>query len=266
VNLGNTNPHILIPVNLTTQMNQLRDFAMMDAPVTTQTQYDYPADGKAVADKVVQYPVEVRTLQRWGIWASLSYYHTNFLGRGVPGYEQGVFGVDYRLSPHWVAGLSTRLGYINARSGLAVTQGGAYTAFYQNGFYGVAGGFLGPNQYTLFSEAGYDWRFGVFRVGPVANIQWDDETVNNGFGIGDVIQPRVGGRIAYNIGPIQPTLQVMWQGQFNDNAPQRANAAWIGAGLNVALTRNVTLFINYSFEGNSNYQTNQANLGARVQF
>jgi hypothetical protein len=252
-------------------MNQLRDFAMMDAPEITQiSYYDYQTEGKGEGKddvgKTVQHPIENHITQRWGVWASLSYYGSDFLGRGLPGYYQGVFGIDYRVAPHWLVGLSSRIGYIDGRSGLAATQGGVYTAFVEKGFYGVAGGLFGPNQYTLFSEAGYDWHFGNLLVGPVANIQWDDETVNNGFGVGEVVQPRIGGRIAYNAGLIQPTLQVMWQGQFNDNVPQRANSIWIGAGLNVILTRNVILFMGYSFEGNSYYQINQANLGARVQF
>lgn len=237
-------------------INQLRDFALANAPVQTSvTETSYSKDGKTIS-----VPSEVRTLERWGLWSSFDSYSD---GQNL---YQASTGIDYRILRHWLIGASARFGVLNRGQGLALAQGGVYTAVYEKGWWGVAGTLLGANQYTLYSGGGYDWHLGNWLLGPVINWQWDDDTKNTGFGLGHVEQVRAGGRLALVCGRFSPELQVMWQGQYGEQDPLRDNAIWAGAGLWYALSDSWALFGGYSFEGNSNYQINQGTLSVRWQF
>lgn len=260
----------LHPVNQTMAINELRDFAMANGAESTviapenqsytKEHTAFSKDGKDIAPR----SVEQRIIQRWGIWSSFDYF-----GNGKNLY-QGSAGIDYRIAPHWLIGASGRVGYLSGHAGVSLYQGGLYTAFYSNGLWGVAGGLAGPSQYTVYAGLGYDFRFGNFVAGPVVNGQWDDVTSSQyGFGRGNVEQVRVGGRIGYVAGRLQPWAQVMYQRQEssnNNNDPLRENALWAGAGVNFILSERWMLWAGYAFEGNENYQLNQGTLGVRCQF
>jgi hypothetical protein len=255
--------HYLHPEDQTMAINNLRDFAMQEAPETTTVvpgEGGYSKDGKQI---ITPNPTEVHSLDRWGMWGGFDYF-----GDGHNLY-QGSFGIDYRVAPHWIVGADMRLGYVNGHSGLSVAQGGLYTAFYQNHWWGVAGTLLGPNEYTLYGGAGYDFRAGDFIFGPVVVGQFDDVTVDEGFGRGNVEQVRVGGRVAYIRGRVQPWCQLMFQRQFStsdNNDPIRQNGVWAGAGANFIVSPKWTIYAGWDIEANGDFQINQGTIGARYQF
>jgi hypothetical protein len=241
--------------NLTSQMNSLIE-AVRENPFSEQTiEQGYSKDKKVIAEQ------QITSINRWGMWVAFDSYSD---GRNL--YEAD-FGVDYRITPHWLIGADARLGVLNRGSeGLALAQGGLYTAFYEKGWYAVAGGLFGPNEGTAYTEVGYDFHAGPLIFGPVANVQYDDDTVNNGFGRGQLFESRFGGRFEYIGWPVYPFVQVMYQNQTIDEEPQRRNAVWAGAGLAWPISPTLSIYGGYSFEGNSNYQINQGILGIRFQF
>lgn len=251
-----TRPLRLAPANLSLAIVNLEEAARSDASYLLSQTEGLWKDGKQIT-----MPELIRAIRRWGVWAGFNAYSD---GRNL---YYADLGIDYRIRPHWLIGADARLGSVDrGNSGISLAQGGVYTAFYERGWYGAAGTLLGPNQYTLYTGAGYDFHAGNWLFGPAVNLQWDDATVDNGFGRGQLFQTRAGGRVAYIGWPVSPWGQLMYQNATIDPFPHRENAVWFGTGLALPLPDGLSLYGGYSFEGNGNYQINQANLGLRLQF
>lgn len=244
-------------------MINLVNMAMSDFYSAAPTgSWGYTKDKEGKKQVVEQAPAE-QPYNRWGLWAGFNAYSD---GRNL--YEAD-FGIDYRLDRHWLIGADARIGWLNrghGATGPSLTQGGIYTAFYERGWYGVAGGLLGPNQGTVYGATGYDFHFDNWIVGPAVNVQWDDDTVDQGFGRGQLFQARAGGRIAYVGYSVIPWLQVMYQNDSLDVFPHRQNAVWAGAGLAIPINQHWSIYGGYSIEANDRYQINQANLAVRFGF
>jgi hypothetical protein len=252
---------------MTMQINALRDFAFASPSQQTTavsdpgTMIGYSKDGKTVVDgKAGKFIVDQPGFQRWGVWAAADYYGD---GRNV---GTGNLGIDYRITEHWLVGINGRMGWIDRHAGIGIAQGGAYTAFYaSSGFWVVVGGLAGPHQYTVYTGSGQDWRIGNFLIGPVANYQWDDATVDTGLGEGQLSQFRAGGRVAL-LGRLSPWIQIMYQRQIGDLVDDHGNAIWAGFGLQYQINDRWSVWSGYAFEGNTSYQLNQVTLGVRTGF
>jgi hypothetical protein len=231
---------------------ELRSFAMADAFTTTTSVESLTKDGKTV-----EMPTEIRSLQRWGIWASGG---GSFNGASI---GSGAIGIDYRVMPHWLVGA---LAQVNGDQHNTWAQGGVYTAFFERGWYATAGGLFGPDSYTVLGSVGYAFHPDDWLTGPVYSIQWDRVPSNLGFGRGDLLQNRFGWWAARPIGRFVPQVQAMYQLATQDEFSGEQNAAWIGAGVSYQISDHWSLFGFYDFEGNGTYQVNQFDLGLRTQF
>jgi hypothetical protein len=234
---------------------ELRAFAMQDAFATSTTTESFTKDGKTV-----EMPTEIRSLERWGIWGSVGGYfdHTSI--------GTGALGIDYRIMPHWLAGVYGQINGDNSHNSHTWGQGGLYTAFFEKGWYASVSGLLGPNSYSVFGSTGYAFEPGNWLTGPVYSIQWDRVPSNLGFGRGTLLQNRFGWWLARPIGRFTPQLQAMYQLATQDQFPGEQNAAWIGAGFSYTINDRWSAFGFYNFEGNDRYQANQFDLGLRTQF
>ena len=237
---------------------ELRNFVMPGQQPLPQAPY-WPGlskEGKALAGKAPPPEPEIY-LPKWGLWADGGGYAD---GRAV---GTGSLGIDYRIAPNWLVGVYGQVYGARRFSG----QGGLYTTFWRNGFYGALSGGAGPNLYTVTGQVGYAFPFCGTLTGPVYAFQYDNiRSTDFGFGLGALFQNRVGWWLAYPWGRIMPQVQAMWQYSSVDEDPVRRNAAWLGAGVAFGLTDTWSAYSWYDFEGNSNYQISQWSLGLRYSF
>ena len=109
-----------------------------------------------------------------------------------------VIGVDYRITDHFAIGLTGSYAYTSTNlqpSGdidVNTGRGGLYATYFDRGFYingavygghnsyntsrqelqGMANGSTSGGEFSTFGEAGYDFHFGSFTVGPLFSIQY----------------------------------------------------------------------------------------------
>jgi outer membrane autotransporter protein len=113
-------------------------------------------------------------------------------------------GIDYRITDHLAIGLAGSYAHSwthlqpTGNIGVDTGRGGYYAAYFDRGFYvngAVFGGYnsydsrrqglLGPasgstdgEEISTFLEAGYDFNFGNFAVGPIASVQYTNVHIN----------------------------------------------------------------------------------------
>jgi len=165
------------------------------APVTTST------TGKSIVEK--QPVLQPTPENRWGIWANGWGDWVSVSNDGsVKGYDftTGGFlmGVDYRITDHFAVGLMG--GYAHTATNLQPSgdidvntgRGGLYATYFDHGFYinaatyggynsystsraallGNANGSTNSGEFSTWTEAGYDFHFGNFTVGPLGALQY----------------------------------------------------------------------------------------------
>jgi outer membrane autotransporter protein len=221
-------------------------------PVTT---------GKEMAPKAPVAPL-LPPETRWGVWANGWGDWVSVGNDGVfaPGYHftTGGFmiGVDYRITDHFAVGLFG--GYAHTATNLQPSgdidvntgRGGLYATYFDHGFYidaaayggynsystsraallGNANGSTGSGEFSTWTEAGYDFHFGDFTVGPMGALQYTLVHLD-GFGEQGSLLPLqihsdqeaslrtdLGARATYtwHLGKVLiiPTLTVAWEHEY----------------------------------------------------
>jgi outer membrane autotransporter protein len=157
--------------------------------------------GKSVVEK--QPVLQPTRENRWGVWANGWGDWVSVSNDGsAKGYDFTtggfIIGLDYRITDHFAVGLmgsyahtSTSLqpsGDIDVNTG----RGGLYATYFDHGFYfnaaaygggnsydtsrqgllGMANGSTSSGEFSTWAEAGYDFHFGDFTVGPVGALQY----------------------------------------------------------------------------------------------
>ena len=158
--------------------------------------------GKEIAPKQPVAPPPTPE-NRWDVWANgWGDWVTVDNDGQAKGYNftTGGFlaGVDYRLTDHFAVGLMG--GYSHTATGLQPSgdidvntgRGGLYATYFDHGFYVNAAAYGGHNSYStsrvallgnangstnsgefsIWTEAGYDFHFGHFTVGPMGALQY----------------------------------------------------------------------------------------------
>ena len=164
------------------------------APVTTT--------GKEIAPKQPVAPLPPAE-NRWGVWANGWGDWVNVDNNGqAKGYNFTtggfIIGVDYRITDHFAVGLVG--GYAHTATNLQPSgdidvntgRGGLYATYFDHGFYihaaayggydsystsrqallGMANGSTSSGEFSTWTEAGYDFHFGDFTVGPMGALQY----------------------------------------------------------------------------------------------
>ena len=164
------------------------------APVTGSS-------GKSVVEKQpVLQPIPEK---RWGLWANGWRDWVSVSNDGsAKGYDFTtggfIIGVDYRITDHFAVGLMG--GYAHTGASLQPSgdidvntgRGGLYATYFDHGFYfntaaygghnsydtsrqgllGMANGSTSSGEFSTWAEAGYDFHFGNFTVGPLGALQY----------------------------------------------------------------------------------------------
>jgi outer membrane autotransporter protein len=159
------------------------------------------SSGKSVIEK--QPVLQPAPENRWGVWAngwgdwvSVS---DDGLAKGYDFTTGGfIIGVDYRITDHFAVGLTG--GYAHTGATLQPSgdidvntgRGGLYATYFDHGFYfnaaayggynsydtsrqgllGMANGSTSSGEFSTWGEAGYDFHFGDFTVGPLGALQY----------------------------------------------------------------------------------------------
>ena len=241
-------------------------------------------------------------------------------------------GVDLKLTPHFAIGISA--GY--ARTGADLTNNGRVTVdgakgsiyatyFTDSGFYvdgavgggynnydtrrtvlkGTAQGSTSGGEFNALLAAGYNWKSGDLNIGPTANVQYTNVSVNSfrergslaplniGSQSGDSLRSSLGFKASYDIHPvasgvvIRPEIRAAWQHEFGDSSfaldSRFANGAGntftvrgpqigddsllVGAGVAVLWNERTSTYVYYDGELlRSNYSSNNVSGGVRMSF
>jgi fibronectin-binding autotransporter adhesin len=163
-------------------------------------------DGKTVSQPPVFQP---GPQNRWGVWVNgwgdfVSVDDDNF----AKGYNfttgGGGVGIDYRITDSLAVGIFGSYAYtwtdlkpgdVDVNTG----RGGLYATYWNQGFYvngavygghnsydtsrqqlirGMANGSTSGYEFSTFVEAGYDFHFGYFSVGPIGSLQYTNVHVD----------------------------------------------------------------------------------------
>jgi outer membrane autotransporter protein len=221
------------------------------APITT---------GKEIAPKQPVAPPPPPE-NRWGVWANGWGDWVSVSNDGLAkGYDftTGGFiaGVDYRITDHIAVGLMG--GYAHTATSLQPSgdidvttgRGGLYATYFDHGFYVNAAGYGGYNSYStsrqalqgmangstnsgefsIWTEAGYDFHFGDFTMGPMGALQYTLVDVDGFSEQGSLLPLHIqsnqetslrtdlGARASYtwHLGNVLviPTLTVAWEHEY----------------------------------------------------
>jgi fibronectin-binding autotransporter adhesin len=291
------------------------------------------ADGKMVLEKGSV--MEPSPENRWGVFITGT---TQFVNVGdqdlnAPGYDittGGVtVGVDYRLSNNFAIGLSGTYAHSNAdlvndgRVEVGGGKSGLYASYFSDGFYvdlaanggwnsydarrtallGQARGSSDGAEFNGLIGAGYDWKIGALRFGPIATFQYSYIGLDSFTERGslaplrypdqneDSVRSTLGGRFSHDVKlggmTFRPEVRVAWQHEYNDRAyPIDAqfasgagalftvhgprigrDSALLGAGVALSWNERVSTYLYYDGQfGRSNYDSNNVSGGVRVSF
>ena len=240
-----------------------------------------------------------------------------------------VLGGDYIVSPNFVVGLLT--GYAHTSTALPFggdlqadgVKLGVYGSVFTGGFYTDFGAIGGLSSYDstrasldgnangsatgddigAFVQTGYDWKFGAFKVGPIASFKYTYTEVNSYTEDGSLTPLKfpheetdsslsaLGAKSSYEmkVGSfhITPELRLEWQHEYGETeypvAAQFASGAGdpftvyspkigrdsllIGAGSAFQLSDRVSFYLYYDGEvAQTNYISSNVTAGVRVQF
>jgi len=294
------------------------------APITT---------GKEIAPKQPVAPPPPPE-NRWGVWANgwgdwVSVSNDGF----AKGYDftTGGFiaGVDYRITDHIAVGLMG--GYAHTATSLQPSgdvdvntgRGGLYATYFDHGFYVNAAGYGGYNSYStsrqallgmangstnsgelsIWTEAGYDFHFGDFTVGPMGALQYTLVDVDGFTEQGSLLPLHIrsnqeaslrtdlGARATYtwHLGNVLviPTLTVAWEHEyFYSDLPitvssvdfpgqsatlygpaEGHDSAIVNAGAGFQLTSRLSAYLGYQGQlGRGNYNANAVTGGFSFSF
>ena len=241
-------------------------------------------------------------------------------------------GVDFKLTPHFAIGINA--GY--ARTGADLTgngrvtvdgaKGGIYaTYFTDSGFYvdgavgggynsyetrrgalnGTARGSTSGGEFNALLATGYTWKSGDLSVGPVANVQYTNVSLNSfresgslaplkiASHSGESLRTSLGFKASYDIHPlasgvvIRPEIRAAWQHEFGDSSfaldSRFANGGGntftvrgpeigddsllVGAGVAVLWNERTSTYVYYDGElGRTNYSSHNVSGGVRMSF
>jgi outer membrane autotransporter protein len=261
---------------------------------------------------------------RWGVWVNgwgnfVSVDNDNFR-KGYDFTTGGVtVGVDYRITEHLAIGLAgsyahtwTHLqpaGDVDVNTG----RGGLYATYFDCGFYVNGAVFGGYNSYgtgrqgllapangstdgyefSTFLEAGYDFHFGNFTVGPVGSVQYINVHINGFNEQGSLLPLQIhtdseeswrtdlGVQASYTLhcGSVLlvPTIRAAWEHEFKYSAlpitvssvafpgvaatlfgpSEGHDSAIINAGLGVQWTPRISTYVGYQGQlGRDHYDSN----------
>ncbi len=278
-------------------------------------------EGKAVAPPPVFQPTPQN---RWGVWVNgwgdfVSIDNDNF-AKGYNFTTGGVStGLDYRITDHFALGIFgsyahtwTSLqpsGNIDVDTG----RGGLYATYFDHGFYlntaafgaynsydtrrqgllGAASGSSDGYEFSTFLDAGYNFSFGNFTVGPTGAVQYTNVHVNGFSEHGSLIPLQVhsdseeswrtdlGLQASYtcHVGNVLviPSVTAAWEHEFKYSAlpitvsapalggatttffgpNQGHDSAIINAGVGVQLNQRISVYVGYQGQvGRKNYDAN----------
>jgi len=289
--------------------------------------------GKEIATKQPVPPLPPPE-NRWGVWANgWGDWVTVDNDNQAKGYNFTtggfIIGVDYRITDQFAVGLMGS--YANTQTNLQPSgditvntgRGGIYLTYFANGFYVNAATYGGHNTYdtsrqgllgmataspsgwefSTWTEAGYDFHFGNFSVGPMAAFQYT-LVHNDGFNESGSLLPLqihsdtenslrtdFGARATYtwHLGKILviPTLTAAWEHEYEYSSlpitvspvqfpgisatfsgpNEGRNSATINAGAGFQFTPQLSTYIGYQGQpGRENYNANAVTGGFTFSF
>ena len=263
----------------------------------------------------------------WGDWVTVNNDNQakgyNFTTGGF------IIGVDYRITDQFAVGLMGN--YANTQTNLQPSgditvnsgRGGIYLTYFANGFYINAATYGGHNTYdtsrqgllgmataspsgwefSTWTEAGYDFHFGNFSVGPMAAFQYT-LVHNDGFNESGSLLPLqihsdtenslrtdFGARATYtwHLGKVLviPTLTAAWEHEYEYSSlpitvspvqfpgitatfsgpNEGRNSAIVNAGAGFQFTPQLSTYIGYQGQlGRENYNSNAVTGGFTFSF
>jgi outer membrane autotransporter protein len=297
------------------------------APVTAT------GTGKEVVSKQ-SVPPPPRPENRWGVWAN---GWGDWVSVSNDGSTQGydfttggfIIGVDYRITDHFAVGLMG--GYAHTATNLRPSggidvntgRGGLYATYFDHGFYinaatyggynsystsrqgllGMANGSTNSGEFSIWTEAGYDFHFGDFTVGPMGALQYALVHVDGFSEQGSLLPLQIhsdqeaslrtdlGARATYtwHLGSVAiiPTLTVAWEHEYFYSAlpvtvssvefpgqsatlfgpAEGHDSAIINAGAAFQLTPRLSTYLGYQGQlGRNHYNANAITGGFSFSF